>query len=145
MKYREITEQIIGACFDVSKELGHGFMESVYEKALLIALMERGLSVVAQHPLPVIFHGQNVGHFYADLVVEDFVIVELKVVTHLLPEHQAQLIHYLKSSDLPVGLLINFGKPHIDIKRVYWDKEIKGLLKDPNEDLRKRNDWNNVR
>ena len=123
MKYREITEKIIAASFAVSNELGHGYLESVYEKALIIALREQGLQVQAQFPLTVTFHGQNVGEFIADVFVEKQVIVELKSVARLLPEHQAQLINYLKATGIPVGLLVNFGTPRVTIKRVYWDAE----------------------
>ena len=122
MKYRDVTAQIIGAAYDISNELGHGFLESVYEKALLIALHERGVKAESQVALHVLFHGQSVGNFFADLLVEDCVIVELKAVDCLLSEHQAQLIHYLKATHIPVGLLINLGTPHVTIKRAFWNE-----------------------
>ena len=91
---KELTEKIIGACIEVSNELGIGFLESVYEKALVIALRDRGLNVVEQHPLKVSFRNQIVGDFYADILVENRIIIELKTAKSLLPEHEAQLINY---------------------------------------------------
>lgn len=111
MLHAELTRVIIEASFEVAKELGTGFLESVYEKALAIALREKGLAVETQVPLAVMFRGQVVGEFYADLLVEKQVIVELKAVKALAPEHQAQAINYLKATGIEVGLLINFGTP----------------------------------
>ena len=117
MMYEEITERIIGCSFEVMNELGAGFLESVYEKALLLALRQVGLSVISQHPVKVLFRGQCVGDFYADLFVEEKVIVELKAVKAIAPEHQAQIINYLNATGIEVGLLINFGNPKLDFKR----------------------------
>ena len=115
----ELTGSIIGACFEVSKELGAGFLESVYEKALVVALCQKGLRVAAQVPLKVAFRGVIVGDFYADLVVEERVIVELKAVTALAPEHQAQVINYLRATGIDVGLLVNFGRPKLEYRRLH--------------------------
>lgn len=120
--HAEITEAVIGCAFEVIKELGPGFLESVYEKALLVALLQKGLSAVAQHPLKVSFRGENVGEFFADILVEQKVLIELKVVRTLAPEHQAQLINYLHASGIEVGLLINFGNPRLEIKRCFKSK-----------------------
>lgn len=117
--HAEITEAVIGCAFEVIKELGAGFLESVYEKALLLALKQKGLSAVAQQPMSVIFRGENIGEFFADLVVEKKVLVELKAVKALVPEHQSQLINYLHAGDMEVGLLINFGNPKLEIKRCF--------------------------
>lgn len=122
MLHGEITEQILGAAFEVSKELGHGFLESVYEKALELALIQKGLRVERQVPIRVSFRGVEVGHFAADLLVAGTVLVELKAVKNLLPEHQAQVIHYLKATGMKVGLLINFGTPKIEYKRLSWSE-----------------------
>ncbi len=122
--HSEITEAVIGCAFEVIKELGPGFLESVYEKALLVALHQKGLSAVAQHPLKVSFRGENVGEFFADILVERKVLLELKVVKALTPEHQAQLINYLHASGIEVGLLINFGNPRLEIKRCFKSKVI---------------------
>jgi GxxExxY protein len=117
--YEDITNTILSACFEVTNELGAGFLESVYEKALLIALHQRELKAVAQIPIIVTFRGQNVGQFFADLLVEDKVMVELKEVTALTPEHKAQVINYLKATDREVGLLVNFGNPKLEFRRLY--------------------------
>lgn len=117
MKHEQITKSVIRCAFEVINELGAGFLESVYEKALLLALRQKGLSAVAQHPVKVIFRGQCVGDFYADLFVEEKVIVELKAVKAISPEHQAQIINYLNATGIEVGLLINFGNPKLEFKR----------------------------
>ena len=117
---KELTEKIIGACIEVSNELGVGFLESVYEKALLIALGEKGLKAKEQAPLEVRFRNRIVGEFYADILVENIVIIELKAVTTLKPEHEAQLINYLKASGKHIGLLVNFGKPKLEWKRFVY-------------------------
>jgi GxxExxY protein len=117
LKHEEITQAIIGAAFDVINELGSGFLESVYEKAMLVALRQKGLDVLAQHPVKVMFRGHCVGDFYADLFVAGKVIVELKAVKAIAPEHQAQTINYLNATGIEVGLLINFGQPKLEYKR----------------------------
>ncbi len=101
------------------KELGSGFLESVYEKALLFALEHKGILARPQVPIKVNFRGNIVGEFFADILVEEKVIVELKALKALLPEHQAQLINYLKATGMDVGLLVNFGSPKLEVKRVY--------------------------
>jgi len=113
-----LTERIIGAVIEVSNELGAGFLESVYQKALLIALAERGLKAQAQVPLEVHFHGQMVGQFYADILVENRVLIEIKAAKALTDEHKAQLINYLRATGIKVGLLVNFGKPKAEWRRV---------------------------
>jgi GxxExxY protein len=115
--FGDLTRKILATCFEVLNELGAGFIESVYEKALIIALNEKGLDAKAQAPIEVLFHGQIVGQFYADILVENQVIVELKAVSHLLPEHKAQVINYLKSSGIEVGLLVNFGDAKLEYRR----------------------------
>ena len=118
LEHGEITEKVIGCCFEVINELGPGFLESVYQKSLLIALREAGLRAEEQAPLRVSFRGQCVGDFYADIVVEGTVIVELKAVTKLAPEHKAQLINYLNATGSPVGLLVNFGSADLEWRRL---------------------------
>ena len=115
--HQELTRQIIGCAFEVINDLGSGFLESVYEKAMLVALADVGLSVESQKPIGVRFRGKPVGSFYADLFVEERVIVELKAVKALLPEHQAQVINYLNATGVSVGLLINFGNPKLEFRR----------------------------
>jgi GxxExxY protein len=118
MRHEELTHRIIGICLDVFHELGAGFNETVYHKALAIALRQAGLAVQYQLPIEVLFRGEVVGNFVADLVVEGVVIVELKAVAALLPEHQAQVINYLKGTGRDVGLLVNFGGRRLDFKRL---------------------------
>lgn len=121
----ELTEAIIGCAFEVINELGAGFLESVYEKALLLALRQKGITAESQHPIKVMFRNVCVGEFFADLFVEEKVIVELKAVKTLLPEHQAQIINYLNATGVEVGLLINFGDPRLEYKRFTRRKNYK--------------------
>ena len=125
LKYEQITKSVIGCAFEVINELGAGFLESVYEKALLLALRQKGLSAISQYPVKVMFRGECVGDFYADIFVEDKVIVELKAVKTILPEHQAQIINYLNATGIEVGLLINFGNPKLEYKRFTRSKDFK--------------------
>jgi len=117
IRYEAITQAIIGAAFEVSNELGAGFLESVYEKALLQVLYEKGIAATAQKPIKVMFRGACVGEFIADLLVLDKVIIELKAVKALTSEHQAQIINYLNATGIEVGLLLNFGTPRMEFKR----------------------------
>ena len=118
MELEQLRKTVIGCCYAVQKELGVGFVEKVYENALLIALREAGIDCRSQVPIDVYFRSQRVGEFYADILVNDCLILELKAVRELLGEHQAQLINYLKASKMESGLLINFGKPGIEIRRL---------------------------
>lgn len=117
MLYKEITGQILEGCFEVSKELGIGFIESVYEKALMVALKQKGLKVKRQVPLKVKFRGVIVGDFDADLLVEDKILVELKAVSGFANEHFAQILNYLKATGIEVGLIVNFGNPKLEYRR----------------------------
>jgi GxxExxY protein len=112
--HQDLTEQILAACFQVSNELGAGFVESVYQNALAIVLREKGLQVDCEYPSSVSFHGQTIGSFYADLFVEEKVIVELKAVSALTDGHKAQIINYLKATGIDLGLLVNFGNPKLE-------------------------------
>ena len=109
MKNEELTEEILGACFEVSNELGVGFLESVYEKALLFVLRQKGINAISQAPIAVKFRDDSVGQFFADLLVDGEIIVELKAVKVHAPEHLAQVINYLKATGLETALLVNFG------------------------------------
>ena len=122
-QYRDLTEIIIQKAFEVMNELGAGFLEKIYENALVKLLRDDGLAVEQQTGINVHFRGQTVGHYQADLLVESKVLVELKAVKNLLPEHQAQTINYLKATGTPVGLLLNFGNPKLQIKRMNWVEE----------------------
>jgi GxxExxY protein len=124
MKHQEITEKIIGVFYEVYNELGHGFLESVYEQSMAIALSEAGLQVVQQAPIAVHFRGRMVGDFRADLLVNNQVIVELKAARAIESAHEAQLMNYLRATKIEVGLLINFG-PKPEFKRFIYDNDRK--------------------
>ena len=123
-KHQELTQAIIQVFYEVYNELGHGFLESVYEEAMAIALTQKGISAARRHPLPVWFRGQQVGDFRADLVVGNAVIVELKAAGALESAHEAQLLNYLRASNIQVGLLLNFG-PAPKVKRMVFGNEKK--------------------
>ncbi len=110
LKHADVTDKILHAFFKVVyPELGYGFLEKVYENALLIALRSMGLTVQNQVPIAVHFQGMVVGDYFADLLVEDRVLVEIKAASRLLAEHEAQLLNYLRATPYEVGLLLNFG------------------------------------
>ena len=125
MKHEEITENIIGVLYEVYNELGDGFLESVYEQSMAIALSEAGLQVVRQAPISVHFRGQVVGDFRADLLVNNQVIVELKAARAIERVFEAQIMNYLRATNVEVGLLMNFG-PKPEFKRFIYDNERKG-------------------
>ena len=118
----DLSEAVIGAAFEVANVLGAGFMEKVYERALIRELALGGVSAKAQVSFPVCYKEQYVGEYLADLVVGERLIVELKCVERFASEHLAQCINYLKASGLPVALLINFQRPKVDWKRVLLDR-----------------------
>ena len=117
MEYEDITRQIIGCAYGVYNTMGFGFLESVYEKCMVIELGRAGLKVETQKSIPVRYRDQSVGDFTADLVVEGKVIVELKSVQRLVKAREVQLVNYLVATGLPVGLLINFGESKAEVKR----------------------------
>lgn len=112
MKYlhQDITEIIIKAYYNVYNELEYGFLEKVYENALMIELKSLGLDCEKQKPISVSFKGNNVGEYFADIIVENKVIIELKAAEGLIEGHEAQLLNYLRATEIEVGLLLNFGK-----------------------------------
>ena len=115
----QLTELVIGCCFDVQNELGHGFLESVYVAALSLALRQQGLPVTREVPFQVMFRGECVGLFKADLVVDGRLLIEAKAVQSIASEHLAQAINYLKVSGIPIGLVVNFGRPKVEVRRVH--------------------------
>lgn len=117
MLHEDLTGKVLQACFEVSNKLGIGFIESVYEKALLVALIEKGLKAERQVPINVKFRNVIVGEFYADVLVDDKILIELKAVNNLINEHKVQVINYLKASGIDVGFLINFGNPKLEYRR----------------------------
>lgn len=110
MLHGELTSKIIRAFFRINDKLGYGFLEKVYENAMLVELRDNGLQVEKQKNIKVYYKGYEVGDYYADLIVKNLVIVELKATETLSEEHEAQLINYLRSTRIEVGLLLNFGK-----------------------------------
>ena len=117
MKYKDLTEKIIGCAYRVYNTMGFGFLESVYEKCLLIELKKAGLRAQAQQPIKVLYDGQIVGEFIADIVVEDIIILELKSVRRVVTAHEIQLVNYLTATQKDVGLIINFGERKVEVKR----------------------------
>jgi len=114
----ELTGSIIGAAFEVSNTLGHGFLETVYRKALVHELTLRNLSVGEEVPFNIMYKDTGLGRYCCDLLVERKVVVELKAIDRLTSSNIGQLLNYLKASGLHVGLLLNFGKPRLEYKRV---------------------------
>jgi len=116
--YRDLSYQIMGAIFEVHKELGPGFLESVYKKALLLELTGRGMKVDEEKVFALIYKGKKVGTHRLDLIVEDRIVVELKTVERFAPHHTAQLLSYLKASGHRLGILVNFSKSKVESRRV---------------------------
>jgi GxxExxY protein len=117
MKHKEITEKIIGCAYRVYNQMGFGFLESVYEKCLVIELRNSGLKAESQKPVTVYYHDEIVGNFMTDVIVNDTVIIELKSVRNINKAHEVQLVNYLVATGKPVGLIINFGESQVGIKR----------------------------
>jgi len=121
MKYADLTEEIIKAAYKVHNALGFGFLEKVYQNALMIELKRMGLKVTSEMPIKVYYRNEIVGEYIADIIVEDKVILELKAVKDLAEIHEVQLVNYLKATGIKVGLLINFGHS-VQVKRKVFDK-----------------------
>jgi len=119
MKNEELTRQTIGCAFKVFNQLGFGFLESIYKKAMIIELNKSDLKVEAEKPLKVYYDGQVVGDFFVDLLIEETVIIELKSVHRLAKEHEVQLVNYLNGLNKEIGLLINFGLSGVEVRRKY--------------------------
>jgi GxxExxY protein len=124
LKYTDITDKIIKAFFQVYNTLGYGFLEKVYENALVIELKKLGLNVIAQHPIRVFYESAVIGEYVADIVVEHAVIIEIKAAKTISIEHEAQLLNYLKATQLEVGLILNFG-PKAEFSRKAFDNSRK--------------------
>ena len=121
MEYKELTEKIIGCAYRVYNRMGFGFLESVYEKCMLIELRKAGFDIESQKPIRVEYDGEVVGDFIADILVNDTVLLELKSVRKLVEAHEVQLVNYLVATGKPVGLLINFGETKVGVKRKVKD------------------------
>lgn len=132
LKHRELTEKIIGVFYDVYNELGHGFLETIYEQALAIALAQAGMKVERQVAVSVWFRSQQIGVFRADMRVDGKVLLELKAARTIDQAHEKQLLNYLRATDIEVGLLLNFGvKPQF--RRLVYENERKKIRVDPRE------------
>jgi GxxExxY protein len=121
MDINEITYKINGAIFEVNRLLGPGFLEKVYENALMVELKSRGLQAINQAPMKVLYKEETVGDYFADILVEDEVIIELKTVDKVEKIHEAQLLNYLKATGKTVGLLVNFKHKKAEVKRLVLD------------------------
>jgi len=126
-KHSELTGKILSAFFQVHKELGYGFSERVYENALAMLLNEMGLKVEQQVRIYVYYHGRVVGEYIADMVINDIVLLELKATAKIIEDYAAQLLNYLKATNIEVGLILNFG-PSAEFRRKIYDNERKGSL-----------------
>ena len=121
MQHKELTETIIGCAYHVFNKMGYGFLESVYEKCLMIELKKAGLQAKAQAAVSVEYEGEIVGDFIADVVVEESVILELKFVKRIIRAHEVQLVKYLVATGTDVGLILNFAEEKVEVKRKVRD------------------------
>ncbi len=116
-----IAERVVGAAYEVSNTLGAGFLEKVYERALVVECRQRGIRAIPQAPVAVTYKGEQVGEYFADILVEDVLIVELKCAASLSDEYLAQCLNYLRTTGLHLALLLNFQRPRVEWKRVVLD------------------------
>ena len=121
MEYEEVTREIIGCAYRAYNKMGFGFLESVYEKCLLIELRKAGLKAESQKPITVFYDNEIVGEFVTDIIVNDIIILELKSARQIVKAHEVQLVNYLVATGKSVGLIINFGKRKVEIKRKLKD------------------------
>jgi GxxExxY protein len=119
-KYKELTDRIIKVFYKIYGKLGYGFLEKVYENTMMIEFKKAGIIAIAQAPIKVLYEGEVVGEYYADIMVEDKIIIELKASNNLAGENEAQVLNYLKASNIEVGLLFNFG-PKPEVRRKAFD------------------------
>ena len=124
LKYKELTEKIIEIFYRVYNKLGYGFLEKVYENAMMIEFKKKRIAATSQSPIKVLYEKQVIGEYFADILVDEKVIVEIKASKSLALEHEAQLLNYLKATNIEVGLLLNFG-PKPEIKRKIFDNSRK--------------------
>jgi len=122
IKHEELTEEIIGIFYRVYNKLGYGFLERIYEKAMMIELEKGEIPAVSQYPIQVNYDGVVIGEYFSDILVNDKVIIEIKATKHLAAEHEAQLLNYLKATQIEVGLLLNFGPKPEFIRKAFDNK-----------------------
>lgn len=123
-----LSGRVLGAYFDVYNKLGYGFLEKVYENALVYELKKRNIKAETQVPITVFYDNIEIGQYYADILVEDKIIVELKAAASLATDHEAQLLNYLKATEIEHGLLLNFGKKP-EFKKKVWTKNYKKIFR----------------
>ena len=121
MEYQDLTEKIIGCAYRVYNKMGFGFVESVYEKCLLIELHKSDLEAASQKPITVFYENEIVGEFVADIIVNDTIMLELKSVRRIIKAHEVQLVNYLVATGKPIGLILNFGERKVEVKRKVKD------------------------
>jgi GxxExxY protein len=136
LKHGELTDKIIGVFYDVYNELGHGFLESTYSEAMAFALAESGLLVRREVAVPVWFREKKIGPYFADVVVDNAVLLELKTARTIESAHEAQLLHYLRATEIELGLLLNFGL-HPQFRRLLFDNQRKKIRGNPCESVAK--------
>jgi GxxExxY protein len=134
LRHSELTDKIIKAFYEVCNELGYGFLESTYREAMVVALEASGLAAAREVSVPVWFRGQKIGQYYADLMVNATILLELKTARTLEKAHEAQLLHYLRATDIEVGLLLNFGL-HPQFRRMIFDNKRKNFRENPCESV----------
>ena len=117
--HRELTDRVLKTFYDVYNELGYGFLEKVYQNSMFIELRSRGFHVEAQKQIKVLYKGYQVGEYYADLIVDNLVIVELKAAEYMIKEFEIQLINYLRGTRIEVGLLLNFGRKPEFVRKIF--------------------------
>ena len=120
--HKEVTEKVIKAFYKIYNTLGYGFLEKVYENAMAIELRKMGFEVKCQYPINVFYDSEIVGEYYADIIVNDLIVIELKAANALLKEHENQLINYLKATEIELGLLLNFGKGAEFKRKIFMNK-----------------------
>lgn len=128
VKGRRLSESVLGCAQNVSRNLGAGFLEKVYEKALCVELLHAGIPFQCQKKFEIYYKNENIGNYFADIVVDGKLLVELKALSCFSAEHDAQVMNYLKASGLTVGLLINFGVSKLGIRRVVWNYDDKNNI-----------------
>ena len=124
MKHKELTEEIIKIFYKVYNTLGYGFLEKIYENAMMIEFRKTALPAVSQSPIKVVYGDEIIGEYFADILVDGKIIIEIKAVKNLIVDHEAQILNYLKATNVEVGLLLNFG-PEPEIKRKVFDNSRK--------------------
>jgi len=124
LDYAELTEKIIGCAYCVYNKMEYGFLESVYEKCLMIDLKKSGLHAENQVPISVEYDGNNIGEFIADIIVEESAILELKSVKQIIRAHEVQLVNYLVATGKEIGLILNFGEQQVDVRRKLRDLKV---------------------